>query len=89
MASWNGKKYFILFLDDYSRYGYIYLIKEKFQSLNMFKAFEAEVENQLNKRIKGIISYRGGEYYDKYDRSGEQRPGPFAKYLKECEIVPR
>ena len=50
----------------------------------MFKAFKAEAENQLNKRIKAIRSDRGGEYYGRYDGSGEQHPGPFSKYLEEC-----
>ena len=34
-------------------------------------------------------SDRGGEYYGKYDGSGEQHPGPFAKFLEECGIVPQ
>ena len=55
----------------------------------MFKSFKAEVENQLNKRIKNIKSDRGGEYYGRYDDSGEQRLEPFAKYLEECGIVPQ
>ena len=55
----------------------------------MFKTFKVEVENQLNKRIKCVRSDRGGEYYGRYDGSGEQRPGPFAKYLDECGIVPQ
>ena len=76
------------FIDDYSRYGYIYLIKEKSQSLDMFKAFKAEVKNQLNKRIKAVRYDCGVEYYGKYDGSDEQRPSSFAKYLEECEIVP-
>ena len=54
----------------------------------MFKSFKVEVENQLNKRIKNVRSDRGGEYYGKYDGSGKQRPGPFAKFLEECGIVP-
>ena len=29
IASWNGQRYFITFIDDYSRYGYLYLIREK------------------------------------------------------------
>ena len=40
----------------------------------MFKTFKAEVENQLNKRIKSVRSDHGGEYYGRYDGSGEQRP---------------
>ncbi|XP_022862761.1 uncharacterized protein LOC111382947 [Olea europaea var. sylvestris] len=88
-ASWNSQQYFISFIDDYSRYGYLYLIHEKSESLDVFKAFKAEVENQLNKRIKSVRFDRGGEYYDRYDGSGEQCPGPFAKYLEECGIVPQ
>ncbi|KAK7276201.1 hypothetical protein RIF29_17337 [Crotalaria pallida] len=88
-ASWNGQQYFISFIDDYSRYGYLYLLHEKSQSLDVFKSFKAEVENQLNKRIKAVRYDRGGEYYGRYDGSGEQRPGPFAKFLEECGIVPQ
>ena len=56
--------------------------------MDLFKAFKVEVENQLNKRIKSVRSDRGGEHYGKYDGSGEQRLGPLARYLEECEIVP-
>lgn len=87
--SWNGQQYFITFIDDYSRYNYLYLIHEKSQSLDVFKNFKAEVENQLSKKIKAVRSNRGGEYYGRYDGFGEQRLGPFAKYLMECGIVPQ
>ncbi|RVW95606.1 Retrovirus-related Pol polyprotein from transposon TNT 1-94 [Vitis vinifera] len=50
---------------------------------------KAEVENQLSKKIKAVRSDHGREYYGRYDRSGEQRPRPFAKYLMECGIVPQ
>ena len=89
MVSWNGQQYFITFIDDFSRYGYLYLIHEKSQSLEVFKSFKVEVENQLNKRIKNVRSDRGGEYYGKYDGSGEQHPRPFSKFIEECGIVPQ
>ncbi|KAF7827012.1 Retrovirus-related Pol polyprotein from transposon TNT 1-94 [Senna tora] len=57
--------------------------------LDMFKIFKAEVETQSGKKIKAVKSDRGGEYYDRYDGSGEQRPGPFARFLIECGIVPQ
>ena len=69
--SWNGQQYFISFVDDYSRYGYLYLIHEKSQSLDVFKSFKDEVELQLWKKIKVVKSDRGGEYYGRYDGSGE------------------
>ena len=79
IPSWNGLQYFITFIDDYSRYGYLYLIHEKSQSLDVFKNFKDEVENQLSKKIKAVKFDRGSEYYGRYDGSGEQRPGRFAK----------
>ena len=66
-ASQNGQQYFIIFKDDFSRYGYLYLIHEMSQSLDVFKNYKAEVENQFGKRIKSIKSNRSGEYYGRYD----------------------
>ena len=60
-ASWNRQQYFITFIDDYSHYDYLYLIHEKSQSLDVFKNFKAEVENQLSKKIKVVRSDRGDE----------------------------
>ena len=41
-----GYDSFITFIDDYSRFGYIYPIKERSEVLDKFKIFKAEVENQ-------------------------------------------
>ena len=51
-AGISGHKSFITFIDDHSRYMYLYLINEKSESLDMFKTFKAEVENQLDRKIK-------------------------------------
>jgi hypothetical protein len=56
----DGFDSFITFTDDYSRYGYIYPIKERLEALDKFKIFKAEVENQLDKKIKIVRSDRGG-----------------------------
>jgi len=61
-TSWNGQQYFITFIDDYSRYDYLYLIHEKSQSLDVFQTFKAKVELQLGKKIKAVKSDHGGEY---------------------------
>jgi len=86
VASWNGHRYFITFIDDYSRYEYLYLIHEKSQSLDMLKIYKTEVKNQLNKKIKAIRSGHRGEYYGRYCGSGRCQ-GPFASLLEECCIV--
>ena len=41
----GGFQYFITFTDDYSRYGYVYLMRHKSESFEKFKEFKNEVEN--------------------------------------------
>ncbi|TYK14710.1 gag/pol protein [Cucumis melo var. makuwa] len=60
----GGYEYFISFIDDYSRYGHVYLIQNKSDSFEKFKEYKAEVENELGKTIKTLRSDRGGEYMD-------------------------
>ena len=50
----GGYEYFITFTDDYSRYGYVYLMRRTFKAFEKIKEFRAEVENQLGKHIKAI-----------------------------------
>ena len=40
----------------------MYLLKTKDEALHYFKIYKAEVENQLERKIKHIRSDRGGEY---------------------------
>ena len=62
IPSRGGNKYFITFIDDCSRYCYVYLLSGKDEAVNAFKTYKAEVETQLNKKIKIIRSDRGGKY---------------------------
>ena len=86
IASSNDHRYFITFTNNYSFYGYLQLIHEKSQLLDMFKIYKAEVKNQLNRKIKAIRFDHSGEYYGRYDGSG-RCPGSFINFLKECGIV--
>lgn len=61
---------------------------EKSQSVNAVESYITEVERQLGKKVKIIRSDRGGEFYGRYDESG-QCPGPFAKLLEKLGIVPQ
>ncbi|GJW76001.1 retrotransposon protein, putative, ty1-copia subclass [Tanacetum coccineum] len=76
-VSRQGASYFVTFTDDYSRYGYIYLLKHKHEVFETFKVFKNEVENQLGMTIKALRSDRGGEYISQ----------EFKDYLKACGIV--
>ena len=84
----GGYKYFIMFIDDYSCYGFVDLIRKKSNSLEAFKAFKEKFELQQGKKIKVVHYVRGGEYYGRYDETG-RNPGPFVKYLHECGIEAR
>jgi transposase InsO family protein len=59
----GGRRYFITFIDDCTRFCYVYLLKTKDKALHYFKVYNAEVENQLEKKIKRLRSDRGGEYF--------------------------
>ncbi|RVW29936.1 Retrovirus-related Pol polyprotein from transposon TNT 1-94 [Vitis vinifera] len=82
----HGQKYFISFIDDFSRYMYLYILHNKHEALDAFKVFKAEVEKQYGKQINIVRSDRGGEYYGRYLEDG-QSPGPFAKFPQEHGIV--
>jgi hypothetical protein len=48
----GGQRCFMTMIDDASRYCYVYLLKTKDEVLSYFKTYKAEVENQLEKKIK-------------------------------------
>ena len=80
----DGFSYFITFTDDFSRYGYIYPIREKSEALDKFEIFKAEVENQHELKIKVVRSDRGANimgdmpYMDK-------SPNPLLSSFKKME----
>ncbi|GJW16717.1 zinc finger, CCHC-type containing protein [Tanacetum coccineum] len=73
----QGAYYFVTFTDDFSRYGYVYLLKHKHEVFETFKVFQKEVENQLGKTIKSLRSDRRGEYISQ----------EFLDHLKEQGII--
>ena len=58
----DGNKYFITFVDDSTKYCYVYLLKSKDEPIKKFVLCKNKVEDQLNKKIKVLRSDRGGEY---------------------------
>ena len=58
----SGYEYFITFIDDHSRYEYVYLMHHKSNSFEKLREYMIEVEKQLGKPIKAIRSNRDGKY---------------------------
>ena len=60
--SLGEKKYFITFIDDYTRRTWVYFLKEKSEAFEVFKRFKILVEKMTGFYIKALRSDRGGEY---------------------------
>ena len=58
----HGDFYFITFIDDYTRYGHVYLISHKSEAFDCFRQYMRLVENQLDMSIKALRTDRGREY---------------------------
>jgi transposase InsO family protein len=61
----GGKRYFMTLIDDASRFCNVYLLKTKDEALDYFKIYKAEVENQLERKIKRLRSDRCGKFFPK------------------------
>ena len=53
--------YFIIFIDDLSRYGYVYRMRYKSKAFEKFKKFRHKVKKQTEKFIKILRSDREGK----------------------------
>ena len=58
----GGNKYIIIFIDDFSKYTIVYLLKNKSDAFENFQIFLKQVENQFGRKIKRTRSDRGCEY---------------------------
>lgn len=68
----GGAEYFVTFVDDRSRYVWLYVLKNKSEVFSKFREWKSMVERSTGRKLKTLRSDNGGEY-----TSGE-----FAEYLK-------
>jgi len=54
----GGKRYFIIFIDDFSKYCYVYLVNHKSEFFDKFKVYKIEIENKFERKIKILRSDR-------------------------------
>jgi histone deacetylase 1/2 len=62
LPSTKGSRYYIHFLDAFSKYTWIYLLEHKSHALACFMHFKRMIENQLGMTIKCIQTDGGKEY---------------------------
>ena len=71
--SLGGLRYFVSFINDYSRRLWVYPIKKKSDVFPIFKDFKARVELESEKTIKFLRTDNEGQYID----------GDFIKFCKQ------
>jgi transposase InsO family protein len=60
--SHSGKRYLLVFVDDYSRKTWIYFLVEKGETFEIFKCFKNLVEKEAQKHICCLRTDQGGEF---------------------------
>lgn len=61
-ASFGGMRYFITYIDDFTRMVHVYFLKDKLNILETFKDYKLKVENELNHKITKLRTDNGKEY---------------------------
>ncbi|GJW94200.1 gag-pol polyprotein [Tanacetum coccineum] len=85
VQSLGGAKYFVSFIDDYSRRCWVYPIKKKSDVFEVFKVYKARVELDSGKKIKCLRTDNGGEYTgDEFDTFCRQEG--IKKVEKDCWV---
>ena len=60
--SLGGAEYFLTFIDDKTRFTWVYLLKTKYEVFQRFVEWKAMVENSGGGKLKVLRSDNGGEY---------------------------
>ncbi|XP_076398156.1 uncharacterized protein LOC143266621 [Megachile rotundata] len=60
--SFRRARYFVTFIDDYSRWCEVFFLQNKSDVLRAFKVYKARVENQTGKKIKYLMTDNGRKY---------------------------
>ena len=61
IASTVRQKYFVIFIDDFSRKCWIFFVWKKDETFSKFIEFKALVENETDKKVKALRSDNGGD----------------------------
>jgi hypothetical protein len=58
----GGSRYYVLFIDDHTRYYWVYLMKQRFEFYEIYTVFRALMKTQYSIVIKCFRYNLGGEY---------------------------
>jgi hypothetical protein len=60
--SFGNKKFYVSFIDDFSKFTWIYLLHRKSEVFQFFKEFQSLVERMFNRKILAVQTDWSGEY---------------------------
>lgn len=69
-------RFYVIFIDDYSRFTWLYPLKRKSEFFDCFRKFQKFVENQFDRKIKIFQCDEGGEFNSTF----------FLEHIKKCGI---
>jgi hypothetical protein len=58
----SGMRYMVTFIDDFSRYVWVYFQKEKYETFSKFQEFKSAAEVEIGEKIYSLRTNNGGEY---------------------------
>ncbi|RVW19923.1 Retrovirus-related Pol polyprotein from transposon RE2 [Vitis vinifera] len=58
----NGARYFVLFVDDHTRFSWLYLLASKDQAISAFLQFKVMIETQFDTKVRMLQTDWGGEF---------------------------
>lgn len=61
----GGEYYFLTFIEDFSGFTVVYLLKNKHEVFSKFKEYVSMTANKFCIKVQAIRSYNGGEYTGK------------------------
>eukprot|EP00268_Persea_americana_P033657 TRINITY_DN3330_c0_g1_i11.p1 TRINITY_DN3330_c0_g1~~TRINITY_DN3330_c0_g1_i11.p1 ORF type:complete len:627 (-),score=65.47 TRINITY_DN3330_c0_g1_i11:2488-4368(-) len=83
----GGSIYYVLFIDDFTRYTWLYLMKTRSELYTIYTAFSTMVATQFDTKIKIFRSDSGGEYMSHKFRSYLTSQGTLAQL--SCPATPQ
>ncbi|PKU68032.1 Retrovirus-related Pol polyprotein from transposon TNT 1-94 [Dendrobium catenatum] len=86
IPSHQGFKYYVIFVDDFSRYIWLFLLMHKFEVTNIFIQFVHFIERQTKYKVQTVRIDGGGEFVNHHFQSFTKSTG--IKHQISCPYTP-